>query len=71
MQATGTATFNAATGTVTGISILNPGSGYTSAPTVTLTGGGPGVNILATAAATVTFGGAGYTSVPTVTFSGG
>jgi len=38
VQATGTATI--AGGAVTGITITNPGSGYTSAPSYTLTGGG-------------------------------
>ena len=33
------ANFNPATGTITGITITSPGSGYTSAPTITLIGG--------------------------------
>ena len=38
--ATAVADFNSATGQVTGITITNPGISYTSAPTITLTGGG-------------------------------
>ena len=38
--ATARAIFNPATGTVTGIVITNPGVNYTSAPTITLSGGG-------------------------------
>ena len=45
--ATARATFDAASGLVTGIVITNPGTGYTGTPTVTLMGGG------ATSAATV------------------
>jgi FtsP/CotA-like multicopper oxidase with cupredoxin domain len=73
--ATATATVGG-NGTVTGITITNPGSGYTAA-NVSITGAGTG----ATATATVTnsgavvsvkvdVGGTGYVS-PTVTFSGG
>src|SRR5215467_13750517 len=74
--ATATATISG--GTVTGISITNPGSGYTSPPTITFTGGGIGG---ATATATISGGtvtgisitnpGSGYTSPPTITFTGG
>ena len=54
------------------------GSGYTSAPTVSFSGGG-GSGATATAtvsggqvtSVTVTAGGSGYTSAPTVSFSGG
>lgn len=59
------------------ISITNPGSGYTSAPLVTVSGGGG----IATATATIDTGsinsilitdaGSGYTTAPTVTISGG
>jgi fibronectin-binding autotransporter adhesin len=38
--ATAVANFDKATGTVTGITITNPGTGYASAPTATLVGGG-------------------------------
>jgi FtsP/CotA-like multicopper oxidase with cupredoxin domain len=65
-----------ATGIVNYISILGGGSGYTSAPNVTITGGG---GTGATALATVTGGavtgitltnvGSGYTSTPTVTIA--
>ncbi|WP_099765963.1 hypothetical protein [Chryseobacterium sp. 52] len=70
-------------GAVTGISVSNGGSGYTTAPTVNFYGGGSIVNggTKARATATVTGGvitgiainngGTGYTSIPTVTISGG
>jgi uncharacterized protein len=75
------ATATASLGTVSVISEINitaGGSGYTSAPTVTLSGGG-GTGATATAAVaagvvtavTLTAGGSGYTSAPTVSFSGG
>lgn len=64
---------------VAGITITNAGSGYTSAPTVTITGGGgTGATAEATisgagvvTAITVTSSGSGYTSTPTVTITGG
>lgn len=60
------------------IDITNGGSGYTSAPTVSFTGGG-GTGAAATAVVeggvvtevVVTAPGTGYTSTPTVVFSGG
>jgi uncharacterized repeat protein (TIGR01451 family) len=63
---------------VAGIYVTNSGSGYTSAPTVTFTGGG-GTGAVATAsisggqvvAITITSGGSGYTSAPTIGFTGG
>ena len=64
--------------TVSAVTVTAGGSGYTSAPTVSFTGGG---GTGATATATVTGGlvtgvnvtniGSGYTSAPTVAFSGG
>ena len=67
-----------AIGPLTSIAILNGGTGYTSAPTVTIAGGG-GTQALATCtisggavnSITVTAGGDGYTHEPTITFSGG
>jgi hypothetical protein len=63
---------------VTSLSITSGGSGYTSAPTVTITGGG-GSGAVATAL--ISFGavtgfnlvdpGSGYTPTPTVTITGG
>ena len=63
---------------VTSITVTNGGSGYTSAPTVTISGGGGSA---ATATATIESGavtavtinnnGYNFTSVPTVAFSGG
>lgn len=64
-------------GVVTGITLTNGGSGYTSAPTVTITGGG-GTGATATAtvagavtAITITNNGTGYTSAPLVNITGG
>lgn len=63
---------------VKGVTVVSPGTGYTSAPTVTISGGGGSG---ATATATVSNGkitgfnltspGSGYNSAPTVTISGG
>jgi len=65
---------------VSSIAVNNPGSGYTSDPVVTITGGG---GTGATAAATIDPGtgtvaaieilttGSGYTAVPTITITGG
>ena len=66
---------------VTGVTITNPGSGYTSAPTVTFqtsTGGGSPVTATGSAvlrtevtSVTVTNRGSGYPSPPAVTITGG
>ena len=77
VQATGTAIrdgFN-----ITGVTITNPGSGYTSPPSVTFQAGLGGTNARATAvletaaveSVTLTSGGSGYTSAPAVRFEGG
>ena len=68
-------------GSVVAVSIVNGGSGYSSAPTVTFAGGGASPANQATATAVVTNGtvtainiasaGSGYTSNPVVTISGG
>lgn len=65
-------------GEVTGINVTAAGSGYTSAPTVTFTGGaGTGAKAKAIIAGgqvtriIVTDPGAGYTSAPTIGFTGG
>ena len=72
-------------GPVTSLTLVHVGSGYTSAPTVTLTGGGgygatahavvgtiPSTSQYQTVIALVLDNpGAGYTSAPTVVFSGG
>jgi FtsP/CotA-like multicopper oxidase with cupredoxin domain len=69
--ATATATLGAG-GSISGITITDPGSGYTSAPTVDITDstapGGSGANATATVAilVTVTAPGAGYTSPPSI-----
>jgi hypothetical protein len=63
-------------GRVTSIPVTSGSSGYTSIPTVTITGGG-GTGAIATAtltngvvtAITVTNGGTGYTRTPTITLS--
>ena len=69
------------TTSIASISVTAGGSGYTSAPTVTVSEPdiAGGVTALATAVLTgdavsainVTFGGIGYTSAPTITISGG
>ncbi len=65
-------------GGVSGVSVSAGGTGYTSAPTVTLSGGG-GTGATATATVsggsvtgvTITAPGTGYTSAPNVAFTGG
>ena len=66
-------------GTITGFTVTNGGTGYTSAPTVVFTGGG-GTGAAATATVssagvvtgiTLTAAGSGYTSAPTISYSGG
>jgi len=65
-------------GKLTGLTPIDPGAGYTAAPTVSITGGG-GSGAAATAQIgggsvtgfTVTSGGSGYTAPATVTFSAG
>lgn len=65
-------------GQLTGIQVTGAGSGYTSAPTLTISGGGASVNATATTTisaqvsntVTVNTPGAGYTN-PVVTISGG
>lgn len=67
-------------GVVVSIAVTSGGSGYTSAPSVTFTGGG-GASATATAAidpvsrqvisVMVTNNGLGYTSAPTIAFTGG
>src|SRR5262249_21689229 len=63
---------------VSRINVATGGAGYTSPPTVTISGGnGVGATAVATIAGgvvtgvIVTGGGTGYTSAPAVTFSGG
>ena len=65
-------------GAVTGVTVTNPGSGYTSAPDVDFTGGGgsgasadPVLSGTTVGSITVDNPGSGYTSVPTVDFTGG
>lgn len=66
-----------AAGSVDSITVSAGGTGYTSAPTVALTGGGgTGATAIATVAGgvitgvTVTAPGSGYTTAPTVAFTG-
>lgn len=68
----------AAKGSLDEIAVTSGGSGYTSAPTVTLTGGGgSGATAVAVldddqvVAINITNPGTGYTSAPTVGFTGG
>jgi hypothetical protein len=64
---------------VSSIDVLRGGAGYTTVPTVTVTGGGATKQATATASISagrvtqidVTDSGAGYTSAPTVTLTGG
>ena len=62
---------------VEGVSIDNPGSGYTSPPDVTFSGGGSGAAGTAVlesggvASVSITNGGSGYASAPSISFSGG
>ena len=73
-----TATAVLAGGAVASITVTAGGSGYTSTPTVSITGGG-GTGATATAVVTssavssitVTAGGSGYTTAPTVSLTGG
>src|SRR5712664_3943131 len=75
------APFQPATDVVQSVTVTAPGTGYTSAPTVAFTGGGPnagGATALAIVSAagavtgiTVTNPGSGYTADPTVTLTGG
>jgi hypothetical protein len=65
-------------GPITGVTVVNPGSGYTSAPTVTISGGGgTGATAVATVSGgmvtgvTITSSGSNYSTAATVTFSGG
>ncbi len=72
------ATASVSSGAVSAIAVGSGGTGYTVAPTVTISGGG-GSSATATATIssgvvtgiTVTAGGSGYTTSPTVTFSAG
>jgi autotransporter-associated beta strand protein len=74
----GALTWIGTNGPLSGLNLTNGGSGYTSAPTVTISGGG-GTGATATATVlngvvtgiTITNIGSGYTNVPTVTISGG
>jgi FtsP/CotA-like multicopper oxidase with cupredoxin domain len=75
--ATAAAEVDPQSGALTGITVLTPGSGFTSAPSVSISGAG--VDAAATAVVdysgivsgvNVTAGGSGY-SAPTVAFSGG
>ncbi|MCA1598818.1 MAG: hypothetical protein LC769_07305, partial [Chloroflexi bacterium] len=73
-----TATSAITAGAVSSVTVTAGGTGYTSAPTVSFSGGA-GTGAAATAAitggavssVTVTAGGTGYTSAPAVAFSGG
>jgi hypothetical protein len=63
-------------GAVTAFTVTNPGSGYTTAPTVTINGVGTGARASATLGRAVanlilTNGGSGYSSAPTVNIAGG
>jgi len=71
--ATAVATINYSTGTVTGITMTNPGTGYTSAPTFALVGGGGAATIGGTAtlvANTSNSGGLAFQGTGATTLSG-
>ena len=74
IQATATANINGA-GVVTGINITNPGSGYTSAPTVTFPAraisGTPTIGVGLITSIPVANGGSGYTGSPSISITGG
>ena len=61
---------------VQSINLINPGSGYTTGPTVQIFGDGVGAAATANMAngtigiVTITGGGSGYTTTPTITFTG-
>ena len=61
---------------VQSINLVNPGSGYTTGPTVNIFGDGVGAAATANMAngtigiVTITGGGSGYTTTPTITFTG-
>lgn len=72
------ATARVSNGVVRSITVATAGSGYTSDPSVSITGGGgTGATAIAVrsgntvASVTITNAGSGYTSTPTVTISGG
>src|SRR5262249_5006528 len=73
----GTLTFNSSNGAVTGITIQNPGTSYTSVPTnITNLSGCGSLTFTASLgkivqSVSLTAGGAGYTSTPTVSFTTG
>lgn len=70
--------WNSSGGSISYIGVKNGGTGYTSAPSVSITGGGgTGASATATVSGgsvtgfTITNAGTGYTSVPTISISGG
>ncbi len=68
--ATAVANLNGSGG-ISGITITNPGSGYTSAPTITLVGGGgSGTTLGAPSVAAVSSGGMSYTGFGKTTLTG-
>lgn len=76
VQATASAAISG--GAIIYITVVEPGSGYTTNPAVTITGGGGSSGaanaVISTgrvSSITLTNAGTGYTSPPTVTFSGG
>jgi hypothetical protein len=76
VRATGTATVNVSTGQIIGFTITNPGSGYTNAPTISISSGtGASAEALFSGRVltgiTITNQGNNYTSPPTVNIIGG
>jgi len=74
-QATATARIDKAGGTIAGLSITNPGTGYLKVPQITFTGGGgTGAEAQATLSLSGIFftnGGSGYIAPPKILFEGG
>ena len=68
-------TITATSGVITSVSITNYGTGYTSAPIVSVNGGGSGANLTANlsgasiASIVINSGGSNYTSTPTFVFT--
>jgi len=68
-------TITATSGVITAVSITNNGSGYTSAPTVSVSGAGSGANLTANlsgasvASIIINNGGSNYSSAPTFVFT--
>ena len=74
-QATATAKIDKAGGTISGLTITDPGTGYLKAPQITFAGGGgtgaEAQSTLSLSGIVFTNGGSGYTAPPKITLEGG